>query len=419
MRVLVVVQGGVGARVSGPEIRGWALARALAERHAVTVAVDDPPEASRDGVALVSNRRGELVREARRHDAVIASGLPPYLLTALRHARTVTVSDQYDPVWLETAVLTQQPSVARLLRAQRMMRDAQIRFADVIAVAGEAQRELVLSELDRLAGGRPTPPQIVTVPFGVPEPPGTATRRPLRAAFPEIGPDDPIVLWWGKVWKWFDAETAIRAFGRVVERRPDARLVITAGKSPTAAFELSDRTEDARELSRSLGLLGRNVFFLDEWTPYDRRHEYLLEADLGLTLHGNTAEAPFAARARYMDYLWSALPCVLGAGDETASTFANAGFASLVAPADIDGAARAVLGFLEDPSARESARAAGVRLANQYRWSAVVEPLARAIEECHATPRRPPRKHLFRTTGRYYFHRTLDHAATIGRSAAP
>jgi glycosyltransferase involved in cell wall biosynthesis len=402
--------------MSGPEIRGWALARSLAESHTVTVAVDDAREAERDGVRLISNRRRELVREARRHDAILAAGLAPYLLAALRRSRIVTVSDQYDPVWLETSVLNQRPGIARLLRAQLMMRDTQVRFADVIAVASQAQRRLLLQELEELGTPRAEHPRIVNVPFGLPEPPGAPSRRPIRAAFPEVGETDPVVLWWGKIWRWFDADTAIRAFALVAARRPDARLVISAGRAPTTS-DVSDRTGAARELSRSLGLLGRNVFFLDEWTPYDRRHEYLLDADVGLTLHGNTAEAPFAARARYMDYLWAALPCVLGSGDETASAFADAGFASLVAPADVDGAARALLHLLENSPARDSARAAGTRLAERYRWSAIVKPLASAIEECHAAPRRVPQKRLLRTVSRYYLHRTVDHAATVVRSA--
>ena len=65
---------------------------------------------------------------------------------------------------------------------------------------------------------------------------------------------------------------------------------------------------------------------------YERRGEYLQEADLGLTLHRDTEEAPLAARARHMDYLWAGLPCVLGRGDETAQRFASAGFAGLVEP---------------------------------------------------------------------------------------
>ena len=98
MRVLVVVQGGAGAKVAGPEIRGWALARALAEHHDVTVAVEKPSASSREGLRLIRNRRSELVGEARRHDAIVAPILPPYLLLALRASGTVTVSDQYDPV---------------------------------------------------------------------------------------------------------------------------------------------------------------------------------------------------------------------------------------------------------------------------------------------------------------------------------
>ena len=152
-----------------------------------------------------------------------------------------------------------------------------------------------------------------------------------------------------------DASTAIRAFAQVVERRPNARLVITAGKAPKAKFDLFDESEQARELSRSLGLLGRNVFFLDEWTPYDRRHAYLQDADIGLTLHANTAEAPFAARARYMDYIWAGLPCVLARGDEIAASFGAAGFATLVDPADTDATAQAILGLIDDPRSRAAA----------------------------------------------------------------
>ena len=71
MRVLVIMQGGAGGRLTGPEIRAWALAKALAEDHAVTVAVDDPAAATRDGLRLISNHRRELLRTGaptrRRH----------------------------------------------------------------------------------------------------------------------------------------------------------------------------------------------------------------------------------------------------------------------------------------------------------------------------------------------------------------
>jgi glycosyltransferase involved in cell wall biosynthesis len=418
VKLLVAVQGGGGSRVSGPEIRGWALARALARHHQVTVAVHRPSTTGRDGARVIANRRSVLTREARRHDALIAPVIPPFMFAALRGSSTITVADQYDPVWLELSVFTEQPGISRVLSAQRMIREAQVRFADVIAVAGERQRGLLLDELAVLGSTRPRPPRIVSVPFGVAEPPPPAANRPLRATFPQIGPNDPLVLWWGKVWKWFDADTALRAFARVVRRRPDARLVICAGKAPRAKFDLSERTGEARALSRSLGLLGQNVFFLEEWTAYDRRHEYLLDADIGLTLHRDTPEAPFAARARQMDYLWSALPCVLASGDEVAERFGAVGFARLVAPGDAAATAEALLELIEARQAREAARSAGLALAEEFRWETLVAPLMAAIESSHrdrhgARVTRP--SGLAGTIGRYYTRRAVDHLAAVSR----
>ena len=416
MRILVAVMGGAGSRITGPEIRGWEMARALGERHEVTVAVHRPPSPTRDGHRLIPFTRREFAREARRHDAVVAPALPPYLFTALRGTSTVTVADQYDPIELELSVFSDQPGLGRILRSQRMIREVQLKFADVIACAGARQRALLLDDLDAIPERRAEPPTVVTVPFGVSGPPPSAGNRPLRAHFPAIGRDDPLVLWWGKVWKWFDAGTAIRAFELVVRRRPDARLVIAAGKAPKKAFDRSARTGEAIELARSLGLLDRNVFFLDEWTPYDERHAYLQDADVGLTLHADTPEAPYAARARIMDYLWCSLPCVLARGDEVAERFGAEGFAELVAPGDAGEAAGAMLRLIEDGRARAAAAEAGRRLADAYRWSTLVGPLGDAIED--AAGRRTVRSlsgPLVRTVGAYYARRTVDHAvATHG-----
>jgi glycosyltransferase involved in cell wall biosynthesis len=416
MRILLAISGGTGSRVTGPEIRGWAIARALGERHEVTVALHKPTSSHLHGHRVIPFTRRDLVREARRHDAVLAPAIPPYLYAALRGSSTITVADQYDPVALELSVFTEQPGITRVLAAQRMIRDVQLRFADVIACAGERQREMLLNELGTLRHRRATPPAIVNVPFGLADPPPASTARPLRAAFPQIGPDDPLVLWWGKVWKWFDARTALEAFALVVQHRPDARFVISAGKAPKAKFDLSETTEEARELSRALGLLDRNVFFLDEWTPYDHRHEYINDADIGLTLHADTPEAPFAARARYMDYLWCSLPCVLAHGDEVAERFGTAGFAQVVPPGSRDGTAEAILRLIERPELREAARAAGRELAQEYRWQALVRPLADAIEECARFPSSAPRNRLAAAVGRYYVRRTVDHAAMLARS---
>jgi glycosyltransferase involved in cell wall biosynthesis len=414
MRMLIAVHGGVGRRVTGPEIRGWEMARSLGERHEVTVAVQDPPSLRRDGLRLVPFTRPMLIREARRHDAVIAPVLPPYLLAALHGTSTVTVSDQYDPIHLELSVFEGQPGVSRVLSAQRMMREVQLSFADVIVCAGERQRALALDELGAIAGRRHAPPVVVSVPFGIAEEPPPVPAGALRGRFPAIGPDDPVVLWWGKIWKWFDAATTIRALELVVRRRPDTRLVISAGKAPKEAFDRSATTEEARRLAGDLGLLDRNVFFLDEWVPYDRRHELLQDADVGVTLHAETAEAPFAARARYMDYLWASLPCVLARGDEVAERFGDVGFARLVSPGDEHQTAEALLSLIEDREAARRARDAGHLLMEQYRWPALVRPLADAVERAWLERSGTAvTGSLARAVGSYYLRRAVDHAVAL------
>jgi glycosyltransferase involved in cell wall biosynthesis len=419
MRILVIVNGKIGERIAGPQIRGLEIARALAGDHSVSVVAEEPPTESRGDLRFVPASRRAVAFEAHRHDAVIAPALPPYLLAALGGARTVAVADQYDPVWLEIALFHDQPGIERTVSAQLAMRRFQLRFADVIACAGRRQRGALQADLERLPASPRRAPAIVDVPFGIGPPPTRAKPGALRRRFPVIGPHDPVILWWGKVWKWFDAETAIRAFASVVRSRPDARLVISAGRAPAAAFDRSETTGAARELARDLGLLDRNVLFLDDWVPYETRGELLADADVGLTLHAATAEAPFAARARYMDYLWAGLPCVLAAGDDIAERFGRSGFARLVPPGDEAVVARRITELIGSSEMLKRARRAGLRLANEYRWSRLVDPLAEAIELRRRRPRRPLLDTaVHRAACSYYLRRASDDLRSVGSRAA-
>ena len=160
----------------------------------------------------------------------------------------------------------------------------------------------------------------------------------------------------------------------------------------------------ARALAEQLGLIDRTVLFLDEWVPYEDRHDYLREADLGVTLHRFTEEAELAARARYMDYLSAALPCVLGRGDETAADFEQAGFATLLDQPDPQLLATTLLALIDDPERLENAAAAGERLADERRWSSVGVTLRAALAS--VCERRPSARRqtlsVMAQTGSYY-----------------
>jgi glycosyltransferase involved in cell wall biosynthesis len=380
LRILLLVYGDLGPRVTGPEIRGLGLARTLARRHEVTVAIGDGSGEAGDGIRVVPATRRRLAREAIRHDAFIAPSIPPYVLALKSLGSLLTITDQYDPIDLEQGTLTGRHAAAAI-RDARAARRLQLAYADVVLCANDAQRRSLTGEIDSL-DRRGSGPDVAVVPFGLPPAPAASSRRPLRERFPEIPPGDRIVLWWGSVWRWLDAETAIRA----VAALDGVSLVITAGP-PRGRTENVNDAEAARDLARSLGVLGRSVFFLDEWIPYEDRHHYLLEADAGVTLHRATPEAALAARARYMDYLWCGLPCVLARGDEWAQRFGEAGFATLVPPQEPEAVRQALSELLEEPGARAAARDAGVSLAATLSWDAAVRPLEDALERA-PRPRR-------------------------------
>ena len=400
-RVLVLAPGSLGERLRGPEIRALRLGQVLAAEHEVTLMARGARRGEREGLRVIPLSRRRLLREARGHDALLASTVPPFALALKRRLGVLAVSDQYDPVELELGTLGGR--AARAAATARAARRLQLRGADLVLCAGARQRELLEAELGTL--GSAAPPLRV-VPFGIDEAPPPSAATPLRDRFPQIGADDRILLWWGSLWRWLDAETAIRAVASVAPSRPEVKLVFTAGRPPGGGGERHSVVAEARGLAERLGVLDRSVLFLEEWVPYERRAEYLREADLGLTLHRGTAEAELAARARYMDYLWTGLPCVLGRGDEVADRFEAAGFARLVEPGSPQAAAAALLELL-DESARERAASAGRTLAEEMRWGRVTAPLLDVLRELGPSGAGDRRRHLGPTAS-YYGRRLAD-----------
>jgi glycosyltransferase involved in cell wall biosynthesis len=409
-RVLVLVQGKLGENLIGPEIRGWEMVRALSAEHEVTAAADVERTTIREGVTVVPRTRGGTLAALRDHDVVIGPVIPPYAFASGAHC--LRVSDLYDPVELELGTLEGR-GPRREVGSQRALRRLQLRWSDLVLCANERQREGIEGELDRV--GRGTRPDVLTVPMGLPAAPAPAVGNPLRDHFGAIGRDDPLVLWWGSVWRWLDAGTVVEAVGRLASHRPDIRFVITAGRPSNSATDSLNVTEEVREQARRSGLLDRNVFFLDEWIPFAERDRFLADADVGITLHADTPEASIAARSRYMDCVWAALPTVLAAGDETADRLAAAGAAVLVPPRDPAATAAVLEQLLGDPDRLASARAACRVVADEFRWPAMMAPLSERIGELD-----PP--HSGAATGlrrgaeasRYYGRRAVDRALRVG-----
>jgi glycosyltransferase involved in cell wall biosynthesis len=384
--------------MAGPAIRAWHIAEALAAEHDVVLATtSELCDVSSPGFSVESAGRTRFAELERWCEVAIVQGYLLHNVPELRGSEKIMLFDLYDPLHLEALVLTRgDPEPDRSVNVANTVGtlEEQLARGDFFVCASDKQRDLWLGFL--AAMGRINPKTyaddptlrrlIDVVPFGLPDDPPVRTRRTLRGIVPGIGADDDVVIWGGGLYDWFDPLTLIRAIDKVRVARPRVRLYFLGTRHPKPDIVESGVAIEARRLSEALGLTGTHVFFNDGWVPYDERQNYLMEADVGVSLHLEHIESTYSFRTRILDYLWTGLPIVATAGDGFADIISSEGIGTVVPGADVDAVAGALVALLEDGPARDRCRARAVLVADRFRWSVILEPL---VAFC-AAPRRAP-----------------------------
>jgi glycosyltransferase involved in cell wall biosynthesis len=400
-RVLIICHDLVGPRMAGPAIRFWELARVLARQLDVTLALPGSTSLEPEGFRLLPyppavpasapSAWKELARAAGdQADVVIASGHQVVQMSFLRSLQVPLVADLWIPLPVESmawhAFADRPRQMAAYHEAWRAT-EAVSCHADFLMVASERQRDFWLGVLT--AFGRLHPDLYATdsdlrnlvdaVPFGCSSQPPQPGRA-IKGVWPGIGPRDRVVLWTSGVWNWFDPLTLLRAWRQVVARHPEARLAFIGVKHPDAErIPEMEAARAARALSLELGLDGQSVFW-GEWVPYAERGAYLLDADVGVSLHRTGLEPRYAFRARLLDSIWSGLPMVLSGGDVLGELFEQRGLGVTVPPSDVNALACALNSFLDEPDTRARRKTTFDELRATYRWEQAAKPLVRFCE---------------------------------------
>jgi len=389
-RVAVVTTEPLSAQLAGPAIRAVELGRVLATEHDVEAA----STASCSGPGPDGNWQfvdGDGLRAlAARCDVVVLGGDVLAANMWLADAGPAIVVDLYDPFHLEQLEQARDLGEAerrRVVFGTIDVLNTQAVLGDTFLCASGRQRDMWLGHL--AACGRINPVTydadptlrslLRVVPFGVADEPPSAGAPALRGVVRGIGVDDEILLWGGGIYNWFDPNTLIRAVDKLRASRPKLRLVFMGVQHPNPVVKTMRAAAQAWELSNELELTDVHVFFSDSfssgWIPYAERGRYLADATIGVSTHHDHVETAFSFRTRILDYFWAGLPVVTTRGDALAEVIERAGAGRTVDPGDVDGLASAINDLLDDEAARTSAAAASARLADNYRWSAVAQPL--------------------------------------------
>jgi hypothetical protein len=403
MRVLFVTNDQLGQRRSGPAIRCLELARVLAAEHEVTVASAQPGELTDAALSFVHNagrRPAALRRAAAQAEIVVAQGLVLARFPFLRRSRFLVI-DLYDPYLFEY-LAHPHPRLPEwgYLRQWHLL-NRQLLAGDFFLCANERQWDYWLGRLCAL--GRLLPGSyrqdvrcrrlLEVVPFGLaPATPQHGPAAVLKGVVPGIARDDIVLLWAGGIWQWFDPLTIIRAMSAVSRENPRIRLVFLGTVDPNPGNRPMALVQQAQEEARRLALLDRSVFFLSGWVPFEKRQDYLLEADLGVSAHPDTVETRFAFRTRVLDYLWAGLPMLLTRGDYFAEMAEREGLGLILPPGDVEAWARGILCLAGDSQRIEEIKTRLAALTPRFAWKEVARPLAKYCTAPYCTLRKPPVK---------------------------
>ena len=396
-RVLIISSEPIGTRMAGPAIRDWEYARVLSQTCQVTIAAPDASGLQPNGFTLKSYQSHKsLAALVAQADVVITSGYTVRRHPFLKRVDRPLVLNLTHSFVLEglQQFADEGMSVRREMHREFVTTlNELLLVGDLFVCNTERQRDFWLGMLSAL--GRVNPltfdadPSlrnlVVVVPFGLPDEPPRHTRSVLKGVYKGIAPHDKVILWGGGIYDWLDPLTLIRAMALVVKRRPDARLFFPGTHHPNPGVLPSRKVDQTLQLSDALGLRDRWVFFHD-WVPYAERQNYLLEANVGISLHLDHLETRYAFRTRVLDYIWAGLPMVVTEGDAAAELVASHDLGRVVGYGDVEGVATALLELLETPNLRTAHADNFAAVREQFRWSQTMRPL---IKFCQS-PRKAP-----------------------------
>ena len=376
-------------QIAGPAMRALHISGRLAEDgNEVRLLTTSPYcEVSPQGFTALAAGPEALAEAEAWCEVMVLQGYITLHHPVLAASDKTIVFDVYDPLHLETLALTKVatgPGRDGHIRLSIDTLNNQLERADFLVCASERQRDLFIGQLCALGRANaltydddPTLRRLIDIaPFGLPDEEPEHRRNVLRGVVPGIGPGDDVLVWAGGIYNWFDPLTLIRAVGGLVTKRPSVRLYFMGLRHPNPDVPPMQMAIDAQALAEELGLAGRHVFFNEGWVEYSDRQNYLLEANVGVTMHFESVETRFAFRTRALDYLWAGLPVVSTKGDAFAELIESEGLGLTVPPEDPQALEEALLRLLGDWDLAEKCRARVDEVRESFRWSRALEPLA-------------------------------------------
>lgn len=398
--VFIICNDVVGLKMAGPAIRCVEVAKVLSRSFDVELYAPKVEQLSDVLFKIKTFSDPSFKSAAEQADFIIVQGDSLRAHPFLKEAKGCLVVDLYCPIPLEY----HQASAGVTLDVRGMTSNflcdvlhEQLVYGDHFICASEKQREFWLGALT-LAGrinayrwpqaSHADVSELVSLlPFGLSSQRPEPTRKALRLAF-DIPSKDFVLVWGGGLYQWFDPLTPIRAVHRLVSEGARVHLVFIGVKHPNASITQHDMCAQAVDLATELGLIDKWVHFNFGWVDYDDRHNFLLDADVGISSHFDNPETRFSFRTRMLDYMWCDLPIIATRGDVFGDSLTDEGIGISVGFEDLEEWTQAITVMMNDVDALKNYQEAVSKYSQGFRWESVADSLREKLETMVVAPDR-------------------------------
>ncbi len=355
--LLIIAQEPITERLGGLGMRQYEIARHLREDFHVVLTTPWPTSRKPKGFDIVHIPYEDLdsyQKYIRDSDIVYINSVPSSILSLLEKGGKYIIVDLC-PIYvfenLEFEAFEKKISNSRIYSELDYFKK-RLKTGDFFICAGIRERDyhLGILALEKKIPFHSYPNDknfkkiIDLVPMGIPDNPPKKTEKMIRGVIEGVGENDFLLIWSGAIWNWYDTDTLLKALSLAVRKKPEIKLVFVGTTSPSSENATHRyQFETLMSLAKDLDLLGKNLFIMPGWIPYDKRQNYLLEADAAVVTFNDHIENYFSFRIRIIDYLWASLPIISTKGNIFSDLIEKEGLGEVVDFGDIEGLSEAIL----------------------------------------------------------------------------
>jgi glycosyltransferase involved in cell wall biosynthesis len=290
-------------------------------------------------IATVEKARG--IVDEFRPDAIVTAATPICSQVAVEMPSEIPLwADLHGAIMPELQAKVSVVPDQNLFRAVYRLYFRLLRRGDRFSAVSEPQRKMVIGELGmvgRLNRENFGTDLVSVIPIALdPEEGLNHDENVIRGAL--CGKDDFVILWSGGYNTWADVETLFAGVDAAMARNPRIHYVSTGGGirgHSESGYERLERLVSGSSHKDRYHLLG--------WLPFEKVHNYYIEADLGINVDLPIYESEFGARTRFLPWCQTNLPILTTVATEISRILVEGNLALGVPPKDARSLTDAIL----------------------------------------------------------------------------